>query len=209
MSTDNAATTLEKLQQELSALRQQNEEYRHLASFPELSPISIFEFDRTGQPVCLNHAAQQMLNQLSLIDARVFLPEGLAELINGDEDNVLQSYKELKIKDQVFEETIAHSKEYDTVRVYANNITQRRQAEEALKAKTVELNRTLEFLEAATNYPTCSSRSSPPRNMVWGWSYPSAMVLSRNMADRSRSKVSLVRERISPFGYPDWYNSIM
>lgn len=81
---------------------------------------------------------------------RVFLPEGIDALVNGEEDNVLQSYTEISIKDQIFEETIAYSNEYDTVRVYANNITQRCRAEQAANAKSIELIQTQEFIEAVT-----------------------------------------------------------
>lgn len=150
MKTDHEASTIEELQREIASLRQQNEVYRHQAAFPQLNPVPIFEFDRDGQVVYLNHAAQQTLRRLGPIDARVFLPDGLEELINGEEDNVLQSYTELRINDQIFEETILHSKEYDTVRIYANNITQHRQAEQALNVMKLELIKTQEFLEAVT-----------------------------------------------------------
>ena len=92
MNTDHDASTIDELQREIAALREQNEEYRHQATFPQLNPVPIFEFDRNGRLIYLNHAAQQTLNQLGSIDARVFLPEGLDELVNDTEDNVLQSY---------------------------------------------------------------------------------------------------------------------
>jgi len=150
MKTDQEASTIEQLQREIASLRQQNEVYRHQAAFPQLNPVPIFEFDRYGQVVYLNHAAQQTLNQLAPIDARIFLPDRLEESINREQDNVLQSFTELQINDQIFEETIAHSKEYDTVRIYANNITQHRLAEQALNVKKLELIQTQEFLEAVT-----------------------------------------------------------
>jgi PAS domain S-box-containing protein len=150
MNTDHDASKIEELNREIAALRQQNEEYRHQATFPQLNPVPIFEFDGNGQVVYLNHAAQQTLNQLGPIDPRLFLPEALEEMVEGTEDNVLQSYAEISVKDQIFEETITHSKEYDTVRIYANNITQRRRAEEALTAKELELLQTQEFIEAVT-----------------------------------------------------------
>ena len=150
MNTDHAASTIKELQQELTALHRQNEEYRRQATFSQLNPVPIFEFDRSGQLVYLNLAAQKTLSQLKLTDALTFLPDGFAEMINRVEDTALQSFTELSIEDQVFEVSIAHSKEYDTVRVYANNITQRHQSEEALNTKTLELAQTMEFLEAVT-----------------------------------------------------------
>jgi nitrogen fixation negative regulator NifL len=150
MDTDHVAPTIEELQREIAALRKTNEKYRHQATFSQLNPLPIFEYDRTGQPIYLNHAAQKTLDQLEMADARVFLPEGFDEIVNDIEDNVLQSYTELRLNDQIFEETIAHSKEYDTVRIYASNITQRRQSEQELEAKKLELIQTQDFIEAVT-----------------------------------------------------------
>jgi nitrogen fixation negative regulator NifL len=151
MNTDNVAFTIEGLQKEVTTLRLQNEEYRHLASFPQLNPFPVLEFDRSGQVVYLNPAAQHTLTQLGLTDSRAFLPEDFDEMNHTtSEDVVLQFVREIEIKGQIFAESIYLSKEYDTVRIYANNITQRRQAEEALNAKTMELTQTQEFLEAAT-----------------------------------------------------------
>ena len=59
---------------EVATLRQQNEEYRRLASFPQLNPNPVLEFDRDGQVVYLNPAAQQTLSRLGMTDARDFSP---------------------------------------------------------------------------------------------------------------------------------------
>jgi PAS domain S-box-containing protein len=150
MNTDQVAPTIEELQQELTALRQQNKEYRHQASFLQLNPIPIFEFNRSGQIVYLNLAAQKTLTQLELADAHEFLPDGVVELMPAEEGSIQQPSTEVRINDQIFEETIEYSKEYDTVRIYANNITQYRQAEEELATKELELSRTQEFIEAVT-----------------------------------------------------------
>jgi nitrogen fixation negative regulator NifL len=151
MNTDNVASTIEELQKEVTTLRQQNEEYRHLASFPQLNPFPVFEFDRNSQVVYLNPAARQTLTQLGLTDPRIFQPEDIAEMNKTiSEDAVLQFFRELRINGKIFEESIYLSKEYDTVRIYASDITQRRQMEEKLNAKTMELTQTQEFLEAVT-----------------------------------------------------------
>jgi nitrogen fixation negative regulator NifL len=151
MNTDDVASTIEELQREVATLRQQNEEYRHLAYFPQYNPVSIFEYAPDRQVVYLNQAAKQTLTQLGLDDERVFFPDDYSEIRSSAKENaILQSFKEARVKDQIFEETIIYSREYDVVRIYANNITARRQMEEKLKAKTSELTQTQDFLEAVT-----------------------------------------------------------
>ncbi len=150
MNMDKVDSPIEQLQQELADLRQQNEEFRRQATFSQLNPFPLFEFDRNHQLVYLNQAAQKILTRLGLVDARLFFPDNLDQTVFGKGDSALQSFTELKIHDQIFEETIVYSKDFDTIRIYANNITERRQAEQALNVKTLELAQTMEFLEAVT-----------------------------------------------------------
>ncbi len=161
MKTDNVAPTIEELQREVAALRQQNDEYRRLASFPQLNPFPVMEFDRGGQAVYLNPATQQLLSRLGLTDPSVFLPEDFGELskvelykaeINHivNEDAAMVFSREVGINGKIFAESIYLLQEYDTVRIYASDITERKQIEEALNVKTLELTQTQEFLEAAT-----------------------------------------------------------
>lgn len=134
MNANNANSTVARLQTEISALHEQNEQYLRLASFPELNPVPIFEFDHSGKLLYRNHAAQDVLLQMGISDERVFLPDNFGSIYaNAKEKLVLQSFKEIRIKDRVFDKTIVYSQEYDTIRVYANDITRRKQAEEALR----------------------------------------------------------------------------
>ena len=152
MNTNDAASTIEKLQQEIAGLRQQNEEYRRLASFPQLNPNPVFEFDRNGQVVYLNPAARQALSQLGLPDAHLFLPDDFAEIMHTSRaKKVTRSNREVKIDGHIFYESIHYSQEYDTGRIYAHDITERKQMVEALKQTKQEVTQTQAFLEAATN----------------------------------------------------------
>ena len=151
MNTSDFASTLEVLQQEVTSLRLENEEYRRLASFPQLNPNPVLEFDRNGQLVYLNPAARQTLSQNGLTDARVFLPNDFAEMSKtGSENEVMQSFGETIIEGQVFAESIYYSKEYDTFHIYANDVSQRRQMEAALSQSKLELTQSQELLEAVT-----------------------------------------------------------
>ncbi|PWB51139.1 MAG: hypothetical protein C3F13_14865 [Anaerolineales bacterium] len=152
---DKPVSDIEQLQQEVIALRKQNEEFRHLASFPQANPASILELTCDGQLVYLNPAAQQLLTQLGQPDCREFVPENLAEVCKAHPDpdkssNALHFLQELIINGKVFEEKIYYSSEYETFRIYINDITDHRMVEDELKTKTLELMRTQDFLEAVT-----------------------------------------------------------
>ena len=171
MDTVNLTSTIEELQRENADLRQQNEEYRRLASFPQSNPNPVLEFDCNGKLFYLNPAAHRTLSQIGITDASVFLPNDFAEICKAEisraeiskvdisslekgkttsEIEVRQTYREMEIGGNVYSETIYYSQEYDSFRVYANDITQRRQVEEALKQSKLELTQTQDFLEAVT-----------------------------------------------------------
>ncbi len=151
MTPDNSSYTIEQLQQEIASLRLQNEEYRRKASIPDFNPTSIFEFDMHGHLIYSNLAAKHTLSELGLTDAHQFFPELISDLIKRAPANEeKQSYREICISNLTFEERIVYSPEYDRLCIFANDITQRRQAEEALRSSKLELSQTQEFLEAAT-----------------------------------------------------------
>lgn len=130
----NASTsTHQELQEAIDELRQQNDELRRLASFPQLNPMPIFEFTRDGQVTFLNQAARQTLSQLGQTDARSFLPDDFMEPNRyAIENEGAQSFKEKDVAGHVFEETIYYSQEYDTIRIYAIDVTQRVMAQTRL-----------------------------------------------------------------------------
>ena len=151
MTINNLTSNLEELQQEVTSLRQQNEEYLRLASFPQLNPNPVLEFDLHDQLVYINPAARQILAQNGLTDARIFLPNDYAEICqNARENRVTQLLREKQIESQLFEENIYYSHEFNTVRIFAVDITHRRQTEVALNQSKQELLQTQNFIEAVT-----------------------------------------------------------
>lgn len=136
MTMDEHASTIDQLKAEIASLRKKNEEYKHLASFPQLNPAPVFEFDMQGEMVYLNQAGQRTLSSLELVDARPFLPDDFSDLIKkvAREEQVSPHLQEKNIAGRTFEETIIFSQEYATFRVYVTEITQRRQAEQFLQA---------------------------------------------------------------------------
>jgi len=75
MKADEFSATLEALRQENAFISRQNEELRRLASFPQLNPNPVLEFDRQGQVIYINPAARKILSQLGLTDAHLFLSD--------------------------------------------------------------------------------------------------------------------------------------
>ena len=51
MDTNDLAIKIQELQKEVADLRAQNEHYRRLASFPQVNPRPVLEFDLHGDVV--------------------------------------------------------------------------------------------------------------------------------------------------------------
>ena len=147
-----SASVLEELKQEVATLRQQNGELQRLASFPQLNPNPVLEFDYNGEIIFLNPATVQLLSRLGVPDARIFLPVDFADMVKSASFQPEKQFvREVKIGDHFYEETIYFSQEYSSARIYANAITQRKHMEEALTHSTLELLQTQELLEAVTH----------------------------------------------------------
>lgn len=111
------------------------EKVEHLSSFPELNPNPIIEIDTSGNIMFCNAAAIETLNKLDVRDGgRAFLPADIDLILSGiDRTKTTKFYREVNIKGAVFDETIHFAHRFNSVRVYANDVTERRRAEEALR----------------------------------------------------------------------------
>lgn len=130
---------------DVSGLARAEREIRHLASFPQGTPVSIIEFDRAMQIKFINPAMQKTLADCKVDDARLFIPaawsEKLSQLAGADEAGV----QEVEIAGHSFEERLFLSLDFQTLRIWATDVTERKQAERALE----RLNRTLRTLSSA------------------------------------------------------------
>jgi len=119
---------------DISDRKQAEQKIHHLASFPELDPKPVLEVDFTGNPTFYNRAARDVLTQLGLQDARIFLPDDILDIVNALQLTYQGSvYREVGIKDRLFSEDICLANEFKTIRIYADDISERRKAERALQ----------------------------------------------------------------------------
>ncbi|MDH5201950.1 MAG: PAS domain S-box protein [Nitrospirota bacterium] len=126
-----------------STEREQKEKrIEHLASFPQLNPNPIIEIDSHGKAKYYNSATVETLKELGMKkDVSSFYPDDLRGILNslGSGNETQNFYREVKLKERIFAENIYPSKKFNVVRIYATDITERRQAEEELSKSRDEL----------------------------------------------------------------------
>jgi len=118
---------------DVTEIKRAEERARHLASFPQLNPNPVMEVNTSGKVIFANPGMQKVLEELGIgkEDPGVFLP--------GDFSAILQElkaqkeatiYREVMIGGRVFAETVQLVSQFDVVRIYALDITERKRAEE-------------------------------------------------------------------------------
>jgi len=111
-------------------------ELLRLATFPEQNPNHVIETDRHGRVTYVNPVARAMLPDLAERGLDHPMLHGLAAIIaafeRGETDTVS---REVDVDGTVFEQKICATHEGDrlVVRLYAHDITSRKQAEEAIQ----------------------------------------------------------------------------
>ncbi len=114
-----------------------------LASFPEHNPNPIVEIDLAdGRFHYINPAAQRLFPDLSARGLDHPMVAGLAQfakpLAEETEDTIR---RELAVDDRWYSQTINYISDVRRVRVYSTDITERRQAEEAIRTLNADLER--------------------------------------------------------------------
>ena len=135
--------------QDITARKQTEREIRRLASFPQLNPNPVLEVDAAGQITFYNQATLEALVAMEAADPRTFLPDDLPDIVSTARrtgQDIFQ--REALVNGKVFLETISFVQQFDAVRIYATDITKRRQAIEALRQSN---KRTTDIIESISD----------------------------------------------------------
>jgi PAS domain S-box-containing protein len=114
---------------------------KRFASFPKLNPNPIIELNESGQVVFANLAVKKNLEESGLKNnPDFFIPADIKIILKKLKQNKKQQFqREIIIGEETFIELITLVPEFRTVRIYANNITKRIEAEWKLKKLNDEL----------------------------------------------------------------------
>jgi PAS domain S-box-containing protein len=132
---------------DVTELKQAEERSHHLASFPQLNPNPVIEVDTSGTVTFANPAARKTLENLGLDkdDAAAFLPADLEDILKDLENKEEATlYRERRVKDRLFGATVQCLPQFNVLRIYAFDITERRRAEEAVRRAKEEWERTFD-----------------------------------------------------------------
>ncbi len=122
-------------------VRAQESVIQQLASFTQLCPDPVIETDMSGRITYYNEAALRTLEEIALNgEIMTFLPADLQEILRKFRDGrCSQVNREVRINDSYFEENIYFAQQFETVRIYATDITERKKMQdELLKAQKLE-----------------------------------------------------------------------
>jgi PAS domain S-box-containing protein len=110
-------------------------ELEHLASFPRLNPTPIIEMDADGKVTFCNNAAEQILGKAECHDmSNHLIPKDLPDILRDlRQQKARQFTRTVEIDDLVLDVLIYLTPEFNSVRIYSVDITERRRAEQALR----------------------------------------------------------------------------
>lgn len=109
-----------------------NKDIKRLASFPELSPNPIIEFDFDGTIIYTNPAANLSFGEMLTDDSLIGLLTGG---LNNNENKISKELivREIKIKNKYFEQYIHYLSKENVIRSYIFDITRRKESEAKLE----------------------------------------------------------------------------
>ncbi|MDD5687403.1 MAG: MASE3 domain-containing protein [Elusimicrobia bacterium] len=127
--------------EDITERKQAEQEVKHLASFPKLNPNPVLELDLSGNVVFYNKTCLKILEDLKLQkDVNIFVPRDIQEIIKSLSGKGINSInRDIKVGNKVFKEDIYSVPQFNTIRIYCDDITERKLAEEVLKNENLRL----------------------------------------------------------------------
>jgi GAF domain-containing protein len=120
--------------QQTQQLKQANDELARLASFPELNPGPIIEVDLDGQVHYLNPAGAEQFPDCRQLGPQSPLLADLPSVVTPLREEGKSSHiREIEIGDIWYQEVCHLVPNSERIRIYVTDITERKQAEEALR----------------------------------------------------------------------------
>jgi PAS domain S-box-containing protein len=111
---------------------------RHLSTFPQLSPNPVIEITMKGDISYANDAALKVLSEVGRSDILLFFGNNYEELLHfavGNKGSFI--HRETEIESRTFAETIEYIEQFECVRLYATDITERKKAENSLRTSEI------------------------------------------------------------------------
>jgi signal transduction histidine kinase len=147
--TAELAEASEQVRKNLTERAQADEQIRWLAGFPGENPNPIFEVDLPGTLTYFNPIARAIFPDLPALGFQHPIFEGLSSLVAAfREEGKPFVVREVQWGDTTYEQQLGASVAHSRVRIYMRDVTERRQAEEALRRYTERL-KTLQEIDRA------------------------------------------------------------
>ncbi|MFI5330934.1 MAG: response regulator [Desulfobaccales bacterium] len=121
-----------ELELQAAQLAAQGAELQRLASFPQMNPQPILEMDINGRITYYNQAALEAFGKMGKVaDLRNFLPDDLKDILaTAKQTGDRRFQREVAFDGTVFFETIHFAEQFNALRLYAVDITERKRQEE-------------------------------------------------------------------------------
>ncbi|MCL4377410.1 MAG: MEDS domain-containing protein [Actinobacteria bacterium] len=135
---------------DITEQKKMEEKLNYLSSFPELNPMPICEIDNAGNLQYLNTAIKRIFPDIESSGIKHPYLTGIDKIFKSweiSEGNLLT--REVKVKNNYFEQIITMTKESQRIRIYGHDITKRKLAEDNIILLNQSLAQRTLGLEAA------------------------------------------------------------
>lgn len=131
---------------DITTRKQREREILRQASFPQVNPSPILEADTAGRITYFNQAAREAIEKLGgAMALDDFLPGDFDKIVATARMTAERNFRrEVRVADACFLVNVSYVEMFDTVRIYAIDITQRKRTEEALMRAKQDWERTFD-----------------------------------------------------------------